>query len=374
MKKTKIIHFNDTEKDLLFWVKRFLANKIASVSLKKTGDDFDLAALVQDINSDATDSIDKVMEVVRFAQRQGLDGLKRPGSNIEKFYQFISQNVKKFPSITSISQVTIEYFAFEENADKTEPAKEALFDVSRNLFNFIDDNTIDGEHLFMITKGKRGKGNSSLSKKTRKRQIVFMSEGEIRRYNKAILEIEYRNEKERNRDILIGRLLLFSGVTIRELSELSDDDLIQDQTENDTIWISIQGKGSARREVPIPKRKIIEYLNAYKRERGDSFNGRLFHTPVDPTKPITENVIHGILKRQFKQAGIDEKKATPTVMRNTFAIFIYGKAHLDGNPNADRYVQKLLGHANIVTTRELVKAGGIQLIKAAAQAANAFKS
>lgn len=365
MKPTKLIHFNDTKKDLIFWIKRYLAHKIATVSTTKTKDDFDMAALVQEIIKDGTDTIDRVMGITRLAQRQGLAGIKKPSSNVEKLYRFIESNIEQFPAITSISTQAIEHFANVANTNESASAKEDLFGVSRNLFNFIDDNTIEGEYLFSISKGKRGRGHSCDSKKSRKKMAVYLTEAEMREYNKAILKIEYRDEVERNRDILIGRILLFAGITTNELIALRDEDLVQDETDNNTLWINIQGKGATKREIPTPKRKLIVFLNSYKEGIGISKNGRLFHSPVDIKKEITENVIRSILKRQFKEAGLAEAKATPTVIRNSFGIFMFRKMFLEGNPNADRYVQKVMGHANVQTTRNLVKADGIRMMRVA---------
>lgn len=367
MKQTKLIHFNDTKKDLLFWVKRFLADKIANVSTAKTKDDFDMAALVQAMLKDSTDSIDKVMDVSRLAWRQGLDGLKKPSTNIEKFYRFIKENVDRFPALTSISIVTVKHFAEKSDPDAKKQAKDAMFDVPRNFFNFIDGNTIKGEHRFNITKGERGRRKHSCASNTSRRQnAVYLTEDEMRQYNKAILKIKYRDELERNRDILLGRILLFSGITVNELIALRDEDFIDDDVEpNDTVWLHMHGKGAAKRKIPMPKRKLIVFLNAYKEGRGDSENGCMFYSPIDPKKEITDTVIRGILKRQFKAAGLPEKKATPMVMRNSFGIFIYRQMYRAGNPNADRYVQNLMGHADVQTTRNLVKADGVRLISAA---------
>lgn len=372
MAKAKLINYDDTKKDLLFWIKRFLADKISSVSQKKTKDDFDLAALVHAMNSSKTDTIEAVMDVVRLAQRQGLDGMKKPGSNIEKFYRYVEANAVSIPALTSITSGTIKHFAYEVNEMASDSAKGDMFDVARNFFNYIDDHAIGSDHLFKISKGKPGRGGGKALGKARKRKIVYLEEDEIRKYNKSILHITYRDEVERSRDILIGRLLLFSGITVNELIALRDEDIIQDETKKDTLWIRINGKSPAKREIPVPKAKMIEYLNAYKKRRGVSRNGFLLHTPIDPTKPMTEWVVRGILQRQFKAAKIDGKKATPTVLRNTFGIFIFGKATLDGNPNADRYVQELMGHANVARTRELVKAGGVQAILVAAKLAEAI--
>lgn len=357
---------------MLFWIKHFLANKITTVSTAKTNDDFDMAALVQAMLSDSTDTIKKVVEVTRKAQSQGLTGLKRPASNIVKLYSFIERNADSFPALTAISIATVDHFAYKDNENISEASREAMFDIARNFFNFIDGNTLRGEHLFGISRGTRGRGkrNSSFSKKTQQRVIKYLSEEEMHRYSKAILKIEYRDEVERNRDILIGRLLLFSGITVSELIALEDDDLVQEQKENDILWVNVKRKGVVTREIPTPRRNLIEYLNTYKKARGVSLNGKLFHSPRDTQHKITEGIIRGVLKQQFKVADIDVKKATPTVMRNSFGIFIYRKMLLDGNHNADRYVQKAMGHADVQTTRNLVKADGIQSMKVATAFSN----
>lgn len=370
MKPTKLIHYNDTKKDLLFWIKRFLADKIATVSRKKVKDDFDLAALVRDMTSDATDTIEKVIEVAATARRMGLDGIKRPSSNVEKLYRFVEANTDTLPSITSINKATIDTFAEKSEPDASDEAKDTMFNVSRNLFNFIDDNTPEGEHLFGIKKGKKGWGGRAASGAARKTQPTHLTEEEIRQYNKGILGIDYASEFERNRDILIGRILLFSGITASELIELRDEDIVEDEVDPvNILQINIDGKGAAKRSIPVPKRKLVVFLNAYKESRGVSKNGRMFFSPATAKKSVesamTDKGIRGILARQFKAVGLPEKKATPTVMRNSFGIFMYRSMMFDGNPNADRYVQKLMGHSNVVTTRNLVKFSGVNQMKVA---------
>lgn len=365
MKPVKLIHFDNTPKDLLFWIKRYLAFKISTLSTKNTTDDFDMAALVRDMLKDSTDNIDAVMEIAKLAKKQGIGSLGKTIGSIEKFYRFIEKNADKFPSITDIYIGTIKHFANVEYVNESESMKNDLFGTARNFFNFIDDNTIKGEHLFKITKGEKGENLKRVHQKPKKSLPVSLTEDEMRAYNAALPKMENPDPLEYNRDILIGRLLFFAGITAGELTTLKNEDFTQDEIDNNVLWLNVRGKGAAKRSIPMPKRKIIAYLNAYKLLCHEKKNDLFFFHPSDPKKEIPNALIRKVLEKQFKFAGVDIKKATPSIIRNTFGIYLYRRMMMDGNVNAARYVKEVMGHSNIRTTTALVRGENPRLLTAA---------
>lgn len=356
MKAVKLIQHNDTLMDLLYWIKRFMADKIINGSKTKVSDDFDMAALVQQMLSDSTDTIEKVVSIGKLARTQGMKSVEQYYVNIEPFYRFIEKNVDKFPSITNIFGITLLNFANKEHSKATPSKKNLLFGTARNFFNFIDDNTLKGEHLFHITKNASGGTIKRVHRKEQPKKFpVFLTEEEMHRFNKSLLKIEYKSKYEQNRDILIGRLFLFSGITTSELLELKDSDLTIDEEDHDVMWVHINGKAHKRRDIPIPKRKVVVYLNAYREARGESLSGLLFCNAQDSTKPLSDHTVRGVIKAQFEAAKIKKDEVSPTVLRNSFAIFLYRKLFLDGMKSPERYVQTLMGHSSHLITLKLVK-------------------
>lgn len=364
-KQSKLIHFGDTRNDLIYWIKQFFIAKIADTTKEHTTDDFDMAYYVQRLNDPSVNSIGEVESIIKESISKGLKSLKVYLRPTVAFYRFIDANNGKFKTITDISYVTLEHFIRVENVNVSDPKKKELLTGVRSLFNFID--MTQTEHEFKISKDSRGKALKIHNRpEQRKKMPVYLTEDEMRRFHDAMLKIDYKNEFEKNRDILIGRIFLFAGIQTSELIDLRDEDFVEDETSKDYLWLRIRGKGAAKREIPMPKRRLIVYLNAYKKARGESLNGLFFHGATDKRKEISDSIVRGVIEKLFAAAGITDKtKNTPAVLRNSFGVFVYRKMTAEGKVNADRYVKDLMGHADIQTTRWLVKSENPRLILAA---------
>jgi integrase len=345
-------------------MKKFLIDKIANTTKEHISDDFDMASYVQRLSGNDADTIDKVKVIVNDSIANGLKSVKVPLRVVVSFHEFIDRNAEKFTTIKDISTVTLKHFVRVENADKSDAKKSELYGGVRNLFNFIDDNQT--EFTFSIAKDSEGKAIKATNRKVQRKKVpVYLSEKEMKRFHDAMLKIEYRNDLERNRDILIGRIFLFSGIQLSELIALRDEDLVDDSENIDTIWLHVHGKGAAKRKIPMPRKRLIVYLNGYKEARGQSQNDRFFFHSRNPKEEIGESTVRNVIEKLCEAAKIPEKKRTASVLRNTFGIFVYRHMMMEGNPNADRYVQEAMGHSSIQVTRWLVKFENPKMISAA---------
>ncbi len=354
MKKVKLIHFNDTRQDLLYWIKQFFVDKIANTTKEHISDDFDMAAYVQRLHLSDTDTIERVDEIINDSIANGLKSLKVPLRAVKAFYGFIDRNHANFKAITDVFSGTLEHFVCVENVKATDSKKNELLGGVRNLFNFIDDHQED--HLFQIAKDSSGKAVKINNQRVqRKKTPAYLNEEEMKRFHDSMLKAEYGNEMEKNRDILIARIFLFSGIQASEMIALQDGDFIDDKESKDIIWLHVRGKGAAKREIPMPRRCLIVYLNAYKEARGVSQNDQMFFAPKDRTKEIGEAMLRNIIEKLGKAAGLPKDICTPAVLRNSFGIFIYRRMTAEGDPNADKYVKEVMGHSDIKVTRWLVK-------------------
>lgn len=141
------------------------------------------------------------------------------------------------------------------------------------------------------------------------------------------------------RDKVILYLLYGTGMRVSELSGLNLDDL---DIKNRIIHI-VSGKGNKDRIVPLPDLIIPileEYIAARKNDENDPalILNRSNHR-------LTSRSIQRIVKKYKEEAGLQNKKLTPHMLRHAFAT------HLLSNAVDIRVIQELLGHASLSTTQ-----------------------
>ena len=133
---------------------------------------------------------------------------------------------------------------------------------------------------------------------------------------------------------LILSMLYGSGLRISELCSLNRDS-IQDGC------FSVVGKGAKMRLCFIDarsKRLLDQYLDS----RKDSNEALIItHLGTRLTPVAIQEVVRGAVKR----AGLENRHITPHTLRHSFATNF-----LENNGNL-RYLQELLGHANLQTTQ-----------------------
>jgi integrase/recombinase XerD len=114
----------------------------------------------------------------------------------------------------------------------------------------------------------------------------------------------------------------------------------------------VKGKGGKERIAPLNKAAIVKLLE-YLKEREDfqessqeSFRGNSFwlFPGNSPSKHLTRQGFHKMLKGLARKAEIDPERVHPHVIRHSFATHLL-------NSGVDlRVLQELLGHSDISTT------------------------
>ncbi len=139
-------------------------------------------------------------------------------------------------------------------------------------------------------------------------------------------------------DKLIVTMLYGLGLRISELSNIKLKDIKNN-------WITIYGKGSKARELPL-----LEKLNILIDEYITIYNPKRFLFEKDE-KPMGTAQLRYRLSKLFKGAGI---KATPHQLRHSFAT------HLLNNGARISDVSELLGHETMATTQIYTKLGSVK--------------
>ncbi len=199
---------------------------------------------------------------------------------------------------------------------------------------------------YMLKQGELVLNPSSLElPKTRMRRIEFLSEDEIKKLTKSIIQDTSVPDIQRKRNQAIILTIFGSGLRLTELLHLKKNELAGGEGR-----LVIQGKGGKVRTTflsAVSQEAIEEYLT----ERGQDNNPYLFisHSNNRPQnsrlpKPLTSRMVQMMLQKYANMSGIF-KKITPHTLRHSFAT----KILFEGGDL--RSVQTLLGHSSISTTQ-----------------------
>lgn len=137
------------------------------------------------------------------------------------------------------------------------------------------------------------------------------------------------------RNLALLELLYGSGLRATELVALP-----LSAVPRDVPFLTVTGKGSQQRMVPVSRRATLalgRWLQVRAGESAFLFPSRSGH--------LTRIRLYQLVKDMAVRAGIDPAKVSPHVLRHAFATHL-----LEGGADL-RVLQTLLGHADIATTQ-----------------------
>ncbi len=141
------------------------------------------------------------------------------------------------------------------------------------------------------------------------------------------------------RDIAVVEVLFATGLRISELCGLKNEDFLLEEG-----IIKIKGKGAKERYIQIANQEIIKLLCKYKREFDREIKDSGFFFVNRYGKRLSEQSSRKMIKKICLEAEI-EQNITPHMFRHSFATLL-----LEEDVDI-RYIQRMLGHASIVTTQ-----------------------
>lgn len=146
------------------------------------------------------------------------------------------------------------------------------------------------------------------------------------------------------RDYAMVLMMIDSGVRVGELVGLAIDDIDFEQG-----MARVLGKGSKERLVPfgaVVAKALWKYLYRYRGEPETPPCRSFFLTREG--RPMTVNRVEKRMAEYREQAGIEERRCTPHVLRHTFATRYL---ELGGDPLT---LRRILGHTRLEMTRQYV--------------------
>lgn len=174
------------------------------------------------------------------------------------------------------------------------------------------------------------------SPKNPKRLPVFVEESKM---NALIEDVDFKDDFEGRRNLLIIELLYSTGMRRIELVNLKETDInFRSKT------VKVLGKRNKERLIPLSD-GVIELINEYLEQKNKTIqakDGYLFLT--EKGNHIYPGAVYRIVKGSLEKVTTLAKKS-PHVLRHTFATHLLNNG---ANLNA---IKELLGHANLAATQ-----------------------
>ncbi len=325
---------NSFDKTFLFWIERFVRNKLTTLSNRQVNDKQKLALIIQQLVK-GTKSIDELAIIVKEARNIGLAGVNTYFNPLFKLYNF-TLNLG-LASMKEIDEELLSDFLASETSALSDATKKNHRIALLSLFSYIDkqnQNEDGSSYLFKIELKNWG----GLSGKSGTKLPSFMNKDEIDRFLSAIDSSEFTdNTGFRNR--LIIKIIIYTGIRVSEILNLRIKDIFK---EDNVYMLQIRGKGNKPRVVMI-KSSIIE------KELQNWLDMRVCNSDLlvcnQKGERLTQAYVSRIVENILISAGIRKEKNGAHMLRHSFATLLYQKHH-------DLIlVQEALGHADINTSR-----------------------
>ena len=167
----------------------------------------------------------------------------------------------------------------------------------------------------------------------------FLTEDEVWLLIRTAQKAEKTNQK---RIAVMLELMYACGLRVSELVSMPENCINFERKQ-----LLIRGKGSKERIIPVAEETLSHLLEYLKYRQDFTRRGRsIWFWPSLSSKlgHITRDSFFKSLKTIAINAGMDESRISPHVLRHSFAT------HLLNNDADLRSVQKMLGHEDITTT------------------------
>ena len=320
------------ESSFIFWLTRYVKFKLSSLSNKELRDPKALASVNFALSREIK-NIDQLDGLVKSARNAGLTGINTYFNPLKKIYETM-----KFYELSSLKQIDEELLSeiLASTTGGLSDASKKNYRISViNFFAFLDkQNEEDGKaHVFDINLKNWGGVSGNKGQKLPE----FMGEDEVKKFLEAIEESDFKQNSNRNK--LIIKTIIFTGIRVSEALNLKRKDITED---GDLFIIRIRGKGNKYRIVMIKRHLIEDHLNAiainYINKEGYLFINK-------KGTRLTQAYVSRIVEQILFKAGIRKEKNGAHMLRHTFATMLYKK-------QKDLVlVQEALGHASLNTSR-----------------------
>ena len=326
---------NTFSKTYLFWLSRFLRNKITSLSNRQVTNKDRLAQIIQELIK-GFDNIKDLKVLMKEVRNIGINSIHVYYLPLEKLYDFMITFGAN--SMKEIDEEMLSDFLASQTANLSDATKKNYRIALLGFFGYIDkQNEEDNGNAYRYGielknwGGLGGKGGTKLPS--------FLTKEEVNKFIMAIDGYPYKDNNIGARNRLIIKTILYTGIRVGEAISINIKDFIKD---GDAYVIQVRGKGNKARVVMIKERIIKSDLAVWNDYRNCEEN--LLFCNKKGTK-LTQSYISRLVEQILLSIGLRKEKNGAHMLRHTFATLLYQNSH-------DLVlVQESLGHADINTSR-----------------------
>ena len=323
------------EKTFLFWLCRFVRNKITNLSNRQVSDKERLAQIIQElvVGFESIESLKKTMKEVR---NLGINSIHVYYLPLEKLFYFM----KDFgaSSMKEIDEEILSDFLASQTASLSDATKKNYRIALLGFFGYIDKQN-EEENGTAYRYGIELKNWGGLAGKSGTKLPSFLNKDEVAKFIKAIADYPFKNKNIGARNRLIIKTILYTGIRVGEAITIHKKDFIKD---GEAYIIQVRGKGNKPRVVMIKEKIIKEDLSDWLDICNCEEN--LLFCNQKGTK-LTQSYISRLVEKILLSVGLRKEKNGAHMLRHTFATLLYQNSH-------DLIlVQESLGHSDINTSR-----------------------
>lgn len=321
MKKKELTAYGDVKLDLLMWIKEYLMSKIYVISCDES---FEKKKDHYYKKLESIKTIDELKSVVAEIQRSGMYNLSSYSQHVFKYYDYVF--TKKTESITELDNNFVSaYISLNPYGYKVKTL-DGHYNQIKSLYKFIDNNAWSKDNNFSgfkIGYTVSGKKCESPVLKDEGDEPLYLEPEQFVHLLKKLEEYPFRI-KNRNQPILMIKLLCYSGLRIKELSEIKRENIsfISNITEDlpektRYMRIKVVGKGNKERVVYVKASLVEDNYDAIV-DDVELDCGYLFCTNKNTKYAV--RTIYDFLRRVYKFAGVYDKYSAHMLRRTYCSI------------------------------------------------------
>jgi len=322
------------DKTYLFWLSRFIRNKITTLSNRQVKDPDRLTQILHDLSL-GFNNIKELKATVKEVRNIGINSIHVYYIPLEKLFDFVY--AYGAASMREIDEELLSDFLAAKTSKLSDATKKNYRIALVTFFGYIDKQSQENDgHTFRF--GIELKNWGGLSGKSGQKLPSFMKKEEVQRFIQAIDDYEF-SSKIAARNRLIIKTILYTGIRVSEAINIHMKDFNKDE---DAYIVQVRGKGNKPRVVMI-KENIIQ-KDLYEWNSIKCCNNNLLFCNQKGNE-LTQAYISSIVEKILLSVGIRKEKNGAHMLRHTFATMLYQKS------KDLILVQESLGHADINTSR-----------------------
>lgn len=318
----------------LFWLSRFIRNKITSLSNRQVKDKERLAQILKELIK-GFECIEKLKVIIKEVRNIGINSVHVYYIPLEKLYNFLISFGSA--SMKEIDEELLSDFLASETSNLSDATKKNYRIALISFFGYIDKQN-EEKNGYVYRYGIELKNWGGLGGKSGTKLPSFLQKDEVRKFIAGIDEYPF-SAKIAARNRLIIKIILYTGIRVSEAININLKDFNKD---GDAYIIQVRGKGNKPRVVMIKEKVILKDLKEWFSIKCCENNLLICN---QKGKTLSQAYISSIVEKILLSVGLRKEKNGAHMLRHTFATLLYQKS------KDLILIQESLGHADINTSR-----------------------